>query len=31
MEAHKNKLKALETMAADYTADKDKKHAERAG
>jgi len=31
MEAHKQKLKALEKMAADYTADRDKKHAERAG
>ncbi len=31
MEAHKNKLKALETMAADYTADREKKQAERAG
>ena len=29
MEAHKQKLNALEKMAADYTADKEKKHAER--
>ncbi len=31
MEAHKQKLNALETMAADYTADREKKQAERAG
>ncbi len=30
MEAHKQKLKALENMAAGYTADKEKKHDERA-
>ena len=29
MEAHKQKLNALEKMAGDYTADKEKKHAER--
>ncbi len=29
MEAHKQKLKALEKMAADYTADREKKQAER--
>ncbi len=31
MEAQKHKLKTLEKMAADYTADREKKQAERAG
>jgi hypothetical protein len=31
MEAHKQKLKALEKMAADYTADREKKQTEHAG